>query len=199
VEHEHQPRRSLPPIPKRPARDKINIGYFSADLREHAVSHLMAGLFERHDRSRFRVTASSFGPDTNDAMRNRLSAAFAELVDVRARSDRDVASLARMLEIDIAVDLMGCTQEARTDIIAHRAAPIQVNCLGYPGATGAEYIDYLIADDTLVPETDQQHCAEAIAYLPNSYQPNDRRGPIADRAFGREELGLAPGHIHVHG
>jgi len=191
VEHNHPARRTLPPIPRRPRRDRIRIGYFSADLHEHAVSHLIAGLIERHDRSRFEVAAFSFGRDRNDGMSRRLSAAFDEVIDVRARSDSDVAMLARAMEIDVAVDLMGFTQDARTNIFAHRAAPIQVNFLGYPGTMGAEYIDYLIADTTLIPETQRQHYAEAIAYLPHSYQPNDAARRIADRAFSREELGLA--------
>jgi protein O-GlcNAc transferase len=190
VEHKHPPRRDLPAIRKRPARDRIHVGYFSADLHEHATSHLIAGLFEHHDRSRFRITAFSFGPDTGDAMRKRLSVGLDNLIDVRDRTDIDVALLARDLGVDIAVDLKGFTQHARTNIFALRAAPIQVSFLGYPGTMGARYIDYLIADGTLVPETHRQHYVEAIAYLPNSYQPNDDTRRIADRLFSRADLGL---------
>jgi predicted O-linked N-acetylglucosamine transferase (SPINDLY family) len=190
VEHKHRVHAFLPAISRHPRRDRIRIGYFSANLHEHAVARLLAGVFERHDRSRFEVTAFSFGPDTGDPMRRRLSAAFDEFVDVRAQSDGDVAALARRHGIDIAVDLMGFTQDARTNIFAHGAAPIQVNFLGYPGTMGAGFMDYLIADATLVPETSRQHYAEAIAYLPHSFQPNDTKRAIADRAFRREELGL---------
>jgi predicted O-linked N-acetylglucosamine transferase (SPINDLY family) len=136
VENRHPVRRSLPTIPKQPRRDKIRIGYFSADFHEHATSRLMAGIFERHDRSRFQVTAFSFGPDANDAMRQRLSAALDGFIEVHAQSDSDVAMLARKLGIDIAVDLKGFTKDARTSIFALRAAPIQVNFLGYPGTMG---------------------------------------------------------------
>ena len=139
------------------------------------------------------MTAFSFGPETNDEMRRRLAGAADRFVDVRDRSDRDVALLARELGIDIAVDLMGYTRNARSGIFDLRAAPIQVNFLGYPGTMGAAFIDYLIADPTLIPPETRQHFTEAIAiaYLPESYQPNDDRRQISGRAFTRDELGLA--------
>ena len=105
-------------------------------------------------------------------------------------SDRDVALLARSLEIDIGVDLNGFTEDARTNIFAMRAAPIQVSYLGYPGTMGADYIDYLIADPTLIPASHQPHYTEKIVYLPNSYQSNDRKRQISDKVFTRSELGL---------
>jgi len=108
-------------------------------------------------------------------------------------SDKDVALLARNLEIDIAVDLNGFTQGSRTDIFAMRAAPIQVNYLGYPGTMGADYIDYLITDSTLIPENQQQHYVEKLIYLPDTYQVNDSKRPIADRLFTRAECGLPEG------
>ena len=180
---------ALPEILKRPKHDKLRIGYFSADFRNHPVSFLTAELFETHDRDRFELTAFSFGPDTNDAMRKRLMAAFDRFIDVRSMSDKDVATLARTLEIDIAVDLGGFTKDSRTSIFAMRAAPLQVSYIGYLGTMGAEYIDYLIADNTIIPEEYQKHYSERIVFLP-SYQANDSKRRIADKAFTREELGL---------
>ena len=150
----------------------------------------MAELFERHDRSVCELIAFSFGPDTNDEMRKRLVAAFDKFINVRTHSDKDVALLSRSLGIDIAVDLKGYTRQSRPGIFSFRAAPLQVNYLGYPGTMGAEFIDYLIADATLIPEANQQHYSEKIAYLPNSYQVNDAKRPISDKAFTRKELGL---------
>jgi predicted O-linked N-acetylglucosamine transferase (SPINDLY family) len=182
--------RALPEITKAPRHDRIRIGYFSADLHEHATSHLVAELFERHDRSKFQLTAFSFGPASDGAIRKRLAAAFDRFIDVRERTDRDVATLARELGIDIAVDLKGFSQDSRPGIFALRAAPVQVSYLGYPGTMGAEYIDYLVADATLIPDAQQRHYAEKIAYLPNSYQVNDSKRQIADKSFSRDELGL---------
>ena len=190
VESKHRTSLALPAIPRRARHEKIRIGYYSADYHNHATAYLMAGLFEQHQRARFELVAFSFGPNENDAMRKRVSAAFDRFIDVRNVSDRDIALLSRELGIDIAVDLKGFTQDERADIFAYRAAPLQVNYLGYPGTMGAEYIDYLIADSTLIPESSRQHYSEKIAYLPNSYQANDRKRAIANTAASREESGL---------
>ena len=171
---------------------KIRVGYFSADYHDHATAFLAAGLFEQHDRSRFDLTAFSFGPPRQDEMRRRLTAAFDRFVDVRARSDQEVAQLSRELKIDIAVDLKGFTEGARMRIFAHRAAPIQVSYLGYPGTLAAPYVDYLIADETLIPSESREFYTEQIAYVAHSYQANDRKRPIADQNFTRQELGLPP-------
>jgi predicted O-linked N-acetylglucosamine transferase (SPINDLY family) len=190
VAERHAAGHALPEMPRRPGHGKIRIGYFSADFYEHATSYLMAELLERHDKSSFQVTAFSFGPDTRDEMRGRVEAAVDRFIDVGRRSDEEVAMLARSLEIDIAVDLKGFTEDSRTDIFALRAAPIQVSYLGYPGTMGAGFIDYLVADPTIIPEGHERHYAESVAYLPNSYQVNDSRRRIAEKSFTREELGL---------
>ena len=180
---------ALPAIAKRPRRDRIRIGYFSADFRHHPISLLIAGLFETQDRSRFELTAFSFGPDTQDATRKRIETAVDHFIDVRGKTDVEVALLARKLRIDIAVDLGGFTGNSRTHIFAMRAAPIQVSYLGYLGTMGAEYIDYLIADPTIVPAASRKYYSEKIVWLP-SYQANDSKRQIVDRSFTRQELGL---------
>jgi predicted O-linked N-acetylglucosamine transferase (SPINDLY family) len=183
---------ALPGIPKHARHDRIRIGYFSADYQDHATSHLIAGLFEAHDVSRFQVTAFSFGPDLQGEMRSRLKAACESFIPVRDKTDTEVALLARDLKIDIAIDLNGFTRDNRTGIFALRAAPLQVNYLGYPGTMGAGYMDYLIADPTLVPNQSRRHYAEKLIYLPHTYQVNDTRRAIANRTFTRIELGLPP-------
>ena len=189
VQDKFPPGHALAEISGRVRHDKMRIGYFSADFRDHAVSHLTAELFERHDRTRFDLIGFSLGPAANDAMRTRVAAAFDQFIDVRARSDRDVALLSRALEVDIAVDLGGFTADNRTEIFAMRAAPLQVSYIGYLGTMGAEYIDYLIADSTIIPREHQQYYAEKIICLP-SYQANDSKKRIAEKRFTREELGL---------
>jgi predicted O-linked N-acetylglucosamine transferase (SPINDLY family) len=181
---------SLGPVPRRTPREKLRIGYFSADFREHATAHLLAQLIDIHDRSRFDVFGFSFGPNTEDRYRKRLECAFDRFLDVRTSSDLQVALLARDLGVDIAVDLGGHTHLSRTGVFALRAAPLQVNYLGYPGTMGATYMDYVIADRTLVPPGAERHFAEQIIYLPDSYQVNDSTRSIANRHFSRSELGL---------
>jgi predicted O-linked N-acetylglucosamine transferase (SPINDLY family) len=176
-------------FPARPRGERIRIGYFSADYYEHATAYLMAELFEKHDRGRFEVVAFSFGPDKDDAMRRRLARAFERFLDVRERSDEEIARLSRELGIDIAVDLKGFTRDSRAGIFSWRAAPVQVAYLGYPGTTGAPYMDYLVADENVIPPGQRAHYSEKIAFLPGSYQCNDTRRPVA-RAMSRAELGL---------
>src|ERR1700678_4535860 len=182
---------SRPPL-KRRAGNRLRIGYYSADYQDHATAYLMAELFERHDRGRFELVGISYGPDNRDEMRIRLSAAFDHFVDVRTKTDSEVAALSRDLGIDIAVDLKGFTEEARTGIFSRRAAPIQVNYLGYPGTMAAPYMDYIVADPILIAPESRRHYAEKIVYLPNSYQVNDRKRRISDMEFTRAELGLPP-------
>ena len=181
---------SLGPILRHSGNQKIRVGYFSADFHNHATGYLMAELFELHDKSQFELVGFSFGPKKNDVMRQRLEKSFDQFIEVGNKSDMETAQLSRDLNIDIAVDLKGFTQDARTGIFANRAAPIQVNYLGYPGTMGADYIDYIIADKTLIPPELQPCYAEKVVYLPASYQVNDRRRLISDRRFTRRELGL---------
>ena len=181
---------ALAEIPRYTGHERIRIGYFSADFREHAVSSLIAGLFENHDRSRFELTAFSLGRDVRDGMRTRIETAFDRFVDARTVSDPEVVQLARRLEIDIAVDLGGYSEGARPAIFAMRAAPLQVGYLGYPGTSGSDCIDYLVADSTLIPPEERSHYSEKIIYLPDSYQVNDSVRSISDTKFTRAEFGL---------
>jgi predicted O-linked N-acetylglucosamine transferase (SPINDLY family) len=180
----------LDPILKSKRRDKIKIGYYSPDFREHPVAHLLIELLELHDKNQFELFGFYFGPPDSSKMHKRISSAFNQFIDVELKSDKDIALISRELGIDIAVDLTGFTESARTDIFSYRAAPIQVNYLGYPGTTGAEYIDYIIADPIIIPSESQQYYSEKVVYLPNSYQANDRQRSITNKVFTKDELGL---------
>ena len=176
---------------------KIRIGYFSSDLRSHPVGFLMAGLFERHDRTRFEVTAFAFGPKTTDPMQERIAKAVDRFIDVSEKSDFESAMLARDLGIDIAIDLNGFSEGHRANIFALRAAPVQINFLGFPGTMGADFMDYLIADDTVVPASHQAHYAEKIIQLPGSFLPFDSSYAIADKSYGRVELSLPRRRVRI--
>jgi protein O-GlcNAc transferase len=175
---------------QRYTHEKIRVAYLSADFREHAVSYLTAGLFEKHDRKRFEPIAISFCPQNNSEMGRRVKAAFGQFIEAFGKRDRAVAELMLDLQVDIAVDLMGFTSESRTGIFARRPAPIQVNFLGFPGTMGAEYIDYIIADDFVIPRDRQAWYAEKVVYLPDTFQANDGRRTKGERAPTRLETGL---------
>jgi len=178
----------LAPPATKPAR--IRLGYFSANFHNHAVMYLMAKILERHHRSQFEVHAYSYGPDTDDEMRLRTQKSVEVFHDVRTLSSREIAEQARKDGIDIAIDLTGHTDNARSDIFAYRPAPIQINYLGYPGSWGAAFMDYIIADRTLVPEGHEHHYSEKIIYLPHTYMPSDDEREISDRPMTRKEMGL---------
>jgi predicted O-linked N-acetylglucosamine transferase (SPINDLY family) len=169
--------------------NRIKIAYFSGDFNIHPVAYLIAELFELHNKEHFETYAFSF-INSPDEMNHRIRSSFEHYINVESLSDLEVASLARDLNIDIAIDLSGFTKHCRTGIFANRAAPIQVNYLGYPGTMGANYYDYIIADHILIPEELRTYYSEKIVYLPNSYQPNDRKRTASNKVFSRRELGL---------
>lgn len=170
--------------------DRIRIAYLSGDYGEHPVSYLLVGLLERHDRDRFETIGLSFRPIGSSAMAGRVRDSFGRFIDVAGRSDREAAELIKSVEVDIAVDLMGYTAHSRTPILAQRAAPVQVNYLGYPGTMGADYIDYIIADPTVLPAEHAGFYSEAVAWLPDAYLSTDATRPIAPTTPNRRELGL---------
>jgi protein O-GlcNAc transferase len=180
---------SLPEISKLPKHSKIRIGYFSADFREHPVSALTIELYENHCRDKFEVYAFSYGPDTNDPMNLRIKDAVDYFYDIRSMSNIDSAILVRSLELDIAIDLGGFTQDARTEIFSISIAPIQLSYIGYLGTMGASYYDYLIADIVIIPEKDQKSYTEKIVYLP-TFQVNDSNQTETVTSLSRKDVGL---------
>ena len=174
----------------RDAHDRVRLAYVSGDFNSTAVATLMAGVFEHHDRTKFETIAVSFGSTDRTPARQRLECAFARFIDVRGKSDEEIATLLREMEADIAVDLMGYTGDCRTSIFARRPAPVQVNYLGFPGTMGTPYIDYIVADATIIPVEQQTHYAERVAYLPHCYLPADRTRAISPSVPNRSEAGL---------
>lgn len=177
------------------AKPKIRLGYLSADFHEHATAYLMAEVFELHDRERFEVIAYSYGPDDKSPMRARLKLAFDRLEDVRALTMENAARKIHADGIDFLIDLKGYTAHTRSEILALRPAPLQVNYLGYPGTMGAEFVDALIGDAIVTPPEQAANYTEKLVLMPHSYQPNDRHRPIPPKP-SRAECGL-PEHGFV--
>ncbi len=180
-------------IHKRHSRNKIRIGYFSMDFKEHPVSYLLAELFELHDRSKFEIYGFSFGPNTRDSMRQRVEQGLDNFLDVKHLSDVNIARLSREYSIDIAIDLGGYTQDSRPQIFAERAAPIQINYLGYPGTWGADCMDYFIGDEVTISDEGQRQFSEKVIFLPNSYQVNPSHRPMTLSEPSRQDHGLPVG------
>jgi predicted O-linked N-acetylglucosamine transferase (SPINDLY family) len=169
---------------------KIKLAYVSANFYSHAMPRLMAGVFERHDRERFEIIAISFSPDDRSPMQMRLMRAFNRFIDVKKQSEKEIAQLIADLEVDIAIDLMGYTDDARTGIFAFRPAPVQVSYMGYPGTLGTDFHDYIVADDIVAPPEAKAFFSEKIAALPDTYWATDDRRAEPGEAPSRAEAGL---------
>ncbi len=172
------------------ATGRLTVAYLSADLYQHPTAYLAAGLFEQHDRERFRIIALSNSRDDGSPIRRRLEAAFDAFIDIRDLAPGAVAERVRSEGVDILVDLKGHTLEAATAVLAERPAPIQVQYLGYPGTMGAPFVDYLVGDDRVTPAEHQPDYDEHLVRLPGSYQVNDRNRPRPPVTGTRASLGL---------
>lgn len=170
--------------------DRIRLVYLSADFGAHAVATQIAGVFEHHDRSRFETIAMSYGSNDRSPMRARLERAFDRFIDIQDKSDADTAAQIRAMEADIVVDLTGLTGRSRPGLLALRPAGLQVQHLGFAGTLAADYVDYVIADDAVIPEHNRRHYAEKVVYLPDSYMPTDSRLAMAEKSPSRTEAGL---------
>jgi predicted O-linked N-acetylglucosamine transferase (SPINDLY family) len=190
-------RQMYPPVPDKTAapspknnEDRIRIAYLSADFHEHATAYLMAGIFEAHDTTAFEMHAISVGKDRQDAMRKRLVSAFEYFLEASHLSDDDIVQYIQKHRIDILIDLKGYTQDGRTRVLAQRAAPVQISYLGYPGTMGAPYIDYIMADDIVLPARLYPFFSEKVVSLPGSYQCNDSARLIDETMPARTAMGL---------
>jgi predicted O-linked N-acetylglucosamine transferase (SPINDLY family) len=193
---QHSPVQKLPAMAPLAREGRLRLAYVSGDFGEHAVSYLMAGVFEHHDRSRFETLAISLRKPRSTATGMRLAKGFDRFEDLTLLDDRAAAARLRELQVHIAVDLSGYTGVGRAGIFAHRAAPLQVNYLGFPGTMGLPCMDYLLADEFTIPESARAHYAEAVVYLPHSFQANDDQRSIAASPIVRADAGL-PEHALV--
>jgi predicted O-linked N-acetylglucosamine transferase (SPINDLY family) len=179
-----------PPASFKKNYDKIRVGYFSSDIHDHATMYLFSGVLREYNRELFEVHIFSYGNKKTGTMREAAIRHVDFFHDISALSDRDVLALAQKTRLDIAVDLKGYTQGARTNLFAYGLAPVQINYLGYPGTMGADFMDYIIADHIVIPPHNRSFISEKIIYLPDSYQPNDNLRLVPDKARGRAMHGL---------
>ncbi len=178
---------------KRKKKEKIKLGFYSADFRTHAMGHLMVQMLESHDKSLFEIHGFYFGPppDEKDLLQKRILKTFDSFNDIGNDNDESVINLSKKMEIDIAIDLMCHTgNRNRFGIFLKKLAPIQINFLGYPGTSGSKLFDYIVADKILIPTENQKYYSEKIIYLPDTYQANEDVKKISDRNLTREMFGL---------
>jgi len=177
-------------FPKPKKGKRVKIGYLSRDYFEHATAYLILGLFEAHDRKNFEVFAYSYGPNDGSMYRKKLEQDADHFVDISNLGYVETAKMINKDEIDILIDLKGHTKDNRLEILALRPAPIQVSYLGFPGTTGADFIDYIITDKVVSPPSHKKYYSEKFAYMPNCYQINYDKRKIADIEYKRSDFNL---------
>ena len=169
---------------------RIRVGYLSCDFRNHATMHLMAGLFEAHDRNRFEVFAYDYTSSDISDYRQRFLDAVEHHVAIHSLSDRQAAERIAADRLDILFDLKVYTGGCRADILAHRPAPLQAAYLGFPGSAANEHIDYIVSDRFVTPDSSTPHYTEKFCRLPHTYQCNDRKRFTASQPGSRAMHGL---------
>ena len=168
---------------------KIKLGYFSADFKNHAVLHLMLDVFKNHDKSKFEIYG--FDHSTRrDEMTKIVSKYFDKFFDCSNLSDKEIANLSKKNNVDIAIDLTGHTTDSRNGIYQYEPAKITINYLGYPGTMGSNCYDFIIADEIILPKKEKKNFVEDIIYLPKCYQPKQKKIIIGDTNFSKKEVGL---------
>ncbi|HEX3487086.1 MAG TPA: tetratricopeptide repeat protein [Micropepsaceae bacterium] len=180
---------NCPPAPRplvqspRIPHKRIRLAYVSGEFHNGVVANVMADVFEHHDRNRFETIAVSFGPTESTPIRRRLENAFDRFIDAQRMNDSEIAGLLRDIQADIAIDLMGYTGQCRSAIFALRPVPVQVNYLGFPGTMAAPYLDYILADATVIPEDHKPYYTERVVHLPHCYLPfaQTQMGPVPER------------------
>jgi predicted O-linked N-acetylglucosamine transferase (SPINDLY family) len=178
-------------------RERITVGYFSYDFRRHPTAYTKVGLFEHHDRSRFRVLGYCNGPDDGSDIRRRVIGAFDGFVDVSGWTPDRVARRIHDDGVDILVDLKGHTLNAPTEVFALHPAPVQVNYKGYPGTIGGDFMDYVVVDEFVVPPECRDDFSEQTVYLPETYWVDDHRRARPATPPSRTEMGLpADGFVY---
>jgi predicted O-linked N-acetylglucosamine transferase (SPINDLY family) len=189
--------RILVPVPPKPflhsaamRADKLRVAYVTTAFREHPIATAIANLFERHDREHFEIIGVSIGKGDTSGIRARMIAALDQFHHVAAEPNRYVAKLLNDLQVHVAVDLNGWTDGCRPEIFAYRPAPIQVSYLGYAGTSGTDFIDYIVADETVLPFDRQPFFTEKIVHLPDCYHVNDATRRISPEVPARRDLGL---------
>jgi protein O-GlcNAc transferase len=170
---------------------KITVAYLSNDFRNHAISHLMLGVFGLHNREEFNVFCYSYGPDDASYYRKRIQQDCDKFVDIRGHSHADAAKCICQNQVDILIELTGHTKDGRLEICALRPAPVQVSYLGFPGTSGADFFDYILTDRIVTPPDHAAFYTEKFACMPHCFQVNDRQQEISDRQWKRSDFGLS--------
>jgi protein O-GlcNAc transferase len=175
--------------------ERLRVAFVSANFRDHPTLHLSLEFWEKIDRSRLEMFAYSLRHDDDNPFVRRARAAFEHFADVSGEPTPRIAQRIRDDRIAILVDRNGYTLHAREAIFALRPAPLQINCIGYPGTLGAPWYDYIFTDRFSLPEHLTPFYTERPLYMPHMAFPSDTTrlpsgAPPARSACGLPETGF---------
>ncbi|XP_041674324.1 UDP-N-acetylglucosamine--peptide N-acetylglucosaminyltransferase 110 kDa subunit isoform X2 [Drosophila eugracilis] len=163
-------------LKKLPASGRLRIGYLSSDFGNHPTSHLMQSVPGLHDRSKVEIFCYALSPDDGTTFRYKISRESENFVDLsQIPCNGKAADKIFHDGIHILVNMNGYTKGARNEIFALRPAPIQVMWLGYPGTSGASFMDYIITDSVTSPMELAYQYSEKLCYMPHTYFIGDHK------------------------
>ena len=190
-EESAQNRNTMAAVPRHCSNEPIHIGYMSANYRRHPSAHDITRLIEQHDRSRFKIIGFDLYGENQSEERSRLKTAFDDFVDLSDKSDEEAGQIIRHLGVDVLIDQMGHTARSRSNLFAQKNAPVQVSYLGFPGTSGMDCIDYVIADTTVIQAGEEQFYTEAVCYMPDTYWPAEGAVPVGKPGVNRAAYGIS--------
>lgn len=163
-------------FPRSLERKRLRVGYVSSDFGNHPTSHLMQSVPGFHNRDNVEIFCYALSPDDNTTFRANIARKSEHFVDLSTvMCNGKAADRIHMDGINILVNMNGYTKGARNEIFALRPAPIQVMWLGYPGSSGASYMDYIVTDRVTSPVEYASHYSEKLAYMPHTYFIGDHK------------------------
>lgn len=160
---------------QKPPQWKMRIGYVSSDFGNHPMAHLMQSVFGLHDKEKYEISCYSLAPSDKSAWRSRIERDATAFYDISEMHFGDAVDLIRSHRLQILINLNGYTKGSKNEIFALRPAPLQVSLMGFCGTMGASFMNYIIADETVIPPEFRTYYDEKIISMPHSYFVNDHK------------------------
>ncbi|OGC92359.1 hypothetical protein A2899_03505 [Candidatus Amesbacteria bacterium RIFCSPLOWO2_01_FULL_49_25] len=160
-------------LPPRIKNNRITIGYVSDGFRDFPTGHKITGLLRHHNKQLFKIILFSYGTDDHSIYRRLAQNYSDEFIDLQGVNSLQFAQTIANERVDILVDLKGHTQHGKLDVFSLRPAPVQIAWLGFPGTTGASFIDYIVTDKIVTPRHELKYYTERPIYMPHTYQIYD--------------------------
>lgn len=156
---------------------KIKIGYVGDGFRDFPTGHNLLGVLRNHDDIRFEVYIYNHGDKEKSYWEKEAAKAVTQFVDINNWRLIQTVKKIHADQIDILVDLKGYTEGGNLEIFAHRPAKVNLSWLGFPGSTGASFMDCAIVDKVVVPPRQAKYWREKLLYMPDCYRPVDMETP----------------------